>query len=96
MKRGNIMKTRTIKKLQDHPSSQCEIYIENGGNLIHFISYATRVITLQFKEGKRFVECTGTYSSTTRRQIGWFLREYAPDLSYQDMKAIAEQGLTTC
>ena len=38
--------------------------------------------------------CSGTYSHTTRRQISWFLREYFPELSYQDMKTISEYGNT--
>lgn len=81
-----------IKKLKDHTSAQCAVRIYDNGT-IDFISYTTLVIRLdQDKDKNRRVECTGTYSRTTIRQIGWFLREYAPDLSYYDMKAIARQG----
>lgn len=38
------------------------------------------------------MECTGTYSATTRKQMAWFLKEYAPDLTYYDMKAIVGKG----
>lgn len=78
-------------RLNNHKSAQCHIITE--GNRIDFISYTTRVITIVYENGKRLIECTGTYSATTRRQIAWFLREYAPDLNYYNMKAIAGAGL---
>lgn len=37
-----------------------------------------------------FVECTGTYSRTTAKQITWFLREYFPTLSLRNMRAAHE------
>lgn len=69
--------------LKDHPSSQCGVIVR--GDTVEFYSYSTLVITLKGKE----LKCTGTYSPTTRKQIGWFLKEYAPSLSYYDVKAIA-------
>lgn len=77
-------------RLREHSAAQCHVIEE--GNKIHFISYVTRVITITRENGKRFVECTGTYSKTTIKQIGWFLREYAPDLSYYQMKDIVGKG----
>lgn len=38
--------------------------------------------------------CTGTYSATTRKQIGWFLKEYFGNVAYQDIKFIVETGHT--
>lgn len=76
------------RALRDMPNAQCGVNIHADGT-IDFISYTTRVITIN-KDG--FAECTGTYSQTTRKQIGRFLREYAPMLNYYDMKAIAETG----
>jgi len=78
------------KNLRDHKSSQCHVVIND--NEVRFISYTTEVIRMVWENGKRLIECTGTYSPTTRKQIGWFLKEYANDLSYYDMKAIAGQG----
>ena len=79
------------KDLREHKSSNCFVRIYD--DVVEFISYTTRVITIKQDEKKnRIVECTGTYSPTTRRQIGWFLKEYAPDLTYQDMKEIAGDG----
>lgn len=73
--------------LKDHSSAQCGVIIHTDS--IDFMSYSTRVITIR-NDG--MVECTGTYSPTTRKQIGWFLKEYAPNLSYYDMKEIANTG----
>ena len=79
-----------LKKLADHKSSQCHVDIT--ANVITFISYVTPVIYMSVINGKRVIECTGTYSATTRKQIGWFLKEYAPDLNYYDMKSIVGKG----
>ena len=84
---------KKVYNLREHASAQCKVIVDEAANTIDFISYVTRVITVRFNaEGKREIECTGTYSPTTRRQIGWFCREYLPGLSYQHMKAIAGQG----
>ena len=84
---------KKVYKLRDHTSAQCKVVVNNEASTIDFISYVTRVISVRFNEaGQRMIECTGTYSPTTRKQIGWFVREYLPGLSYQHMKAIAGQG----
>ena len=84
----------TTKKLRNHPYSNCRVNLHSNGN-IDFISYSTRVITIRNNNGNREIECTGTYSATTRKQIGYFLCEYAPDLNYYDMKRIAGSGYVT-
>lgn len=81
---------KTIEKLRNHKSSQCHVEIENGKTV--FVSYSTAVIFIITRAGKRFVECTGTYSQTTRKQMGWFLKEYLPEFSYYDMKNIVGKG----
>lgn len=73
--------------LRDHASAQCHVRIQ--GDTVEFWSYYTMVIRLT----PDTVECTGTYSATTRKQIGWFLREYARQYTYQDMKQIAGCGV---
>lgn len=80
----------SIKRLEGHKSAQACV-IENE-NQLDLVSYATRVITVKHENGKRMIECTGTYSATTRKHINWFCREYLPDLSYYDMKGIAGKG----
>lgn len=80
--------TRT--RLNDHKHANC--YIEQDGNKTIFVSYSTPVIFITYENGERHIECTGTYSQTTRKQIGYFLKEYLPEFTYHDMKKIAGQG----
>ena len=76
------------KNLKNHVYSNC--YVVVSESRIDFYSYRTRVITITYDNT---VECTGLYSATTRRQIGWFLQEYYPALNYYDMKKIAGCGV---
>lgn len=85
------------KKLSHHPTSKCYVILHEDGD-ISFISYSTLVIqACKQVDGSYMLWCTGTYSQTTRRQIGWFLKEYFGDVSYFDMKRCAEnrQGFRT-
>ena len=63
------------------PHAQAGIVKNKYG--IHLVSYTTRVISI---DPNGWVDCTGTYSATTRKHIGAFLKEYAPTLNYYDMK----------
>lgn len=83
------MKTMNLK---NHAYSQCFVRIYENGD-VDFISYTTLVLSIRYAKNGRTVECTGLYSATTRKQIGWFLREYAPDLSYYQIKEIAGEGV---
>lgn len=76
------------KRLENHKHANC--YTIQEGDVTIFVSYTTAVIFLNTKAGT--IECTGTYSPTTRKQIGYFLKEYYPSLGYHDMKAIAGKG----
>ena len=80
----------TIRKLNGHNSAQA--CVTENGNEINLVSYITRVITVKHENGKRMIECTGLYSRTTIKHIGWFVREYLPDLTYYDIKNIAGKG----
>lgn len=82
-----------MKRLAGHEYAKAAVY-ENG-NQLDLISYVTRVITVKHENGKRMIECTGIYSRTTIKHIGWFCREYIPDLTYYDMKRIAGKGFVT-
>lgn len=86
-----VAEIKTIKRLENHPGANCTVVEFDNGN-VNFISYSTRVISIENAMSNRKIECTGTYSTTTRRQIGWFLREYASDLNYYDIKKIVGQG----
>lgn len=80
------------RKLTNHKSAQCYVTIQDNG-IINFISYTTLVIqALPHPNGGYVLYCTGTYSQTTRKQIGWFLKEYFGDINYYHMKKCAEDG----
>ena len=81
----------TNTKLNNHKYAQC--HVEQDQNRTCFVSYHTAVIFIEYRNGERFIECTGTYSQTTRKQIGWFLHEYLPEFSYYDMKQIVGRGM---
>ena len=87
-------KCENIRKLKDHKYANCHVGIQEFEfhTLYQFVSYDTVVINVAVgkKEG-RWIECTGLYSRTTRKQIGWFLKEYFPELTYQDIKKIVEE-----
>lgn len=80
----------TKKNLKNHPYCQCHVEVED--NRIVFVSYSTAVIFITYRDGKRYIECTGTYSQTTRKQISYFCREYLPEYCYYDMKNIVGRG----
>lgn len=79
-----------VKRLQGHPSAQCKVILT--GKAITLVSYTTEVIRVSRTEGGFIMACTGLYSMTTRKHIGYFLKEYYPNVSYQDIKAIAGTG----
>ena len=71
-------------KLKNHPYAQCSVHVFLDGSVV-FTSYKTDVIYID-KDGWLYV--SGLYSATTRKQIGWFLKEYVPELSYYDIKSL--------
>ena len=71
-------------KLKNHPYANCSVRVLLDGSVV-FTSYITDVIYID-KDGWLYV--SGLYSATTRKQIGWFLKEYVPALSYQDIKSL--------
>ena len=71
-------------KLKNHPYAQCSVRVLLDGSVV-FTSYNTDVIYID-KDGWLYV--TGLYSVTTRKQIGYFLKEYVPALTYQDIKTL--------
>lgn len=78
------------KRLESMPSAQCGVRFDENG-AVTFVSYDTEVITI---DPHGWLTCTGTYSATTRKQIGRFLREYAPFVTYSDAKRCYEKNET--
>ena len=71
-------------KLKNHPYAQCSVRELIDGSVV-FTSYKTDVIYID-KSGWLYV--SGLYSATTRKQIGYFLKEYIPFMSFQDIKSL--------
>lgn len=89
-----------IRKLVNHKYAQCGMYktytLINGGNFDGmewgFISYTTRVIIVR---GSRVV-FSGYYSTTTSKQMTWWLAEYGSKikgLTRDTLKIMAKKGL---
>ena len=76
-------------KLKNHSYAQCSVRVYLDGSVV-FTSYSTDVIYID-EDGWLYV--TGLYSATTRKQIGYFLKEYVPALSYQHIKILYDKDL---
>ena len=70
-----------IKTLKNHSYAQAKVIIDNNG--ISLISYTTLVVNI---DNDGFLTCTGLYSRTTIKHIGWFMQEYGHGLNYYDVK----------
>ena len=77
------------RKLSKMPYAQCGVRFDTHG-CIEFVSYSITVIEI---DPLGWMTCTGTYSQTTRKQIGKFLSEYAPKMSYYDAKRCYEKNM---
>ena len=69
------------KKLDRMPYAQAGILKVNDG--LQLVSYET--VVCEIVGG--WLHCYGTFSNSTRRHIGAFLKEVAPSLTYYDAKA---------
>ena len=82
-------------KLTEHKSANCYVLISENGNNIQFISYSTVVLNcdaISDRACEYVISCSGLYSMTTRKQIGWFLKEYFNNLSYYSVKYAYEKN----
>ena len=78
-----------IKKLEGHKYAQAYVMINEYEMGYVLVSYKTWIVeALRYECGYK-IRCAGLYSMTTRKHIGWFLREYFPKISYYDIKKIA-------
>lgn len=67
----------TIEKFTDHKYAHAHIEYKQDGTIV-LVSYTTPVIVIT---ADGWLHCSGLYSATTRRHIGWFMRMYG--LSYK-------------
>ena len=72
-------------KLTAHPHANARIIITPAVTTL--VSYSTAVIDI---DANGWLSCSGLYSMTTRKQIGWFLKEYAPAITFQMVKKCVE------
>ena len=79
-----------VKKLRKMPYAQAQVrdYGDIDEDLIVLQSYQTDVIIIR----NSWLECTGLYSSTTRRHISAFMKEYGKGFNYFDVKEAYEKG----
>lgn len=73
------------KRLSHMPYAQAGVNFKEGG--VELISYSTSVCYI---DADGWLYCNGTYSATTRKHIGAFLKEYGNGASYYDAKRCYE------
>lgn len=70
-----------------HKNASCYALVNDG--VVDLISYTTFVARYDSHTGE--IDCTGTYSNTTRKHIGWFAKMlnkmYGTNLSYDVFKS---------
>lgn len=79
------------KNLTNHPYSQCHVELNDGG--IKFVSYGWYVVIGMDADGWMSFR-NPHYSATTCKQVGWFLQEYFPALTYHTVKQLYNDGMT--
>ncbi len=76
----------SIKKLKGHEYANAKVVFTEDG-VLKLYSYDTEIISVDSDGlGNREIKCTGLYSMTTRKHISWFLREYLPDITYNQVR----------
>lgn len=83
---GKDTEMRVDAPLWGHESAQAGVIFRPDGE-IHLYSYATHVCTIKGD----YVYCYYNGTVTTRKHIGWFMREYAKSY-YQVAKMSANSG----
>ena len=84
----------TIRNLHDHPYANCKVIeTEVSSDETYEVirrwvlrSYTTDVVLVRETPTTWELTCYGTYSQTTRRQIGWFLKDICSPFTYFDAK----------
>ena len=76
----------SINSLRGHEHANAKVVFTDDG-VLKLYSYDTEIISVDTDStGNRQVTCTGLYSMTTRKHISWFLREYFPDITYNQVR----------
>lgn len=70
-----------MKKLVGHEYANAGV-VEYANGDIALQSYSTIVVVIN----AGVLHCTGLYSRTTIKHIGWFMKQYGHGLNYYDVK----------
>ena len=89
-----------IRKLHNHPYANCKVIEtetcdnETGEVIKRWVlrSYTTDVVLVRETSTMWELTCYGTYSQTTRRQIGWFLKDIGSPFTYYSAKRSFEHN----
>lgn len=87
----------TIRKLHDHPYANCKVIeteVTGDETIRRWVlrSYTTDVVLVRETPTTWELTCYGTYSQTTRRQIGWFLKDIGSPFTYYSAKRSFEHN----
>ena len=76
------------RALSHLPTAQAGVCFTECGN-VKLVSYSTTVLLLT---GDGWMACSGLYSTTTRKHISAFLKEYAPHVSFATVSDMVKGG----
>jgi hypothetical protein len=76
-----MFRLKKIERLKGHNQAQAQVIRQ--GNEIILRSYSTNVLFYNVIE--KTVYCTGRYSMTTIKHIGWFMTQFT-DFGYHEIK----------
>ena len=82
-------RVHVTNRLAHMPAAQAGVIkaYADGKETVFLVSYETIVAEIS----DNWLHVYGLFSNTTRRHIGAFLKEYAPNLSYSDAKDCVEK-----
>lgn len=69
--------------MPNHKQAACRVHITDDGTRV-LQSYNTLVAA--YNPNTKTIECSGTYSNTTTRHIGWFAQFFVPGANYYTFK----------
>ena len=77
------------KTLKSHPYANCKIIVTD--EYIYLKSYST--IVLEYDTIRQIITCSGLYSRTTIKHIGWFMKQlFNNKFTYHDIKRCYEKN----
>lgn len=73
-------------KLESHKSAFCHVVVHEDG--VNLVSYETSVCQMYIDKasGRAFLYCSGNYSASTIKHIGWFTTEFTGHNLYYVIK----------